>query len=348
MVATVGPSRFCEDGKALLLSSAERKGGNPGNRAPVPRGSLTTNSSFPSHRLLREPSSLLSQNPRGGNDFHAHVIPFSSVRTEQSSSGSPAGGAFYGHLICGRAWFSPCRMPFAALRFPHLMTVTVKQATFRTEEGCDAAMKATENAVRDRQGFARLTLVIVLIFAVMGASICGRLEEDLRRHGRCRHSEPQRELEPRAKARWRPFMDSEAQFQRLLATELAAAGDPAAAVRSAWATSDAAALHLRRARGRADVGVSNDGEPPFDPASARLQRRGSHRGAARLAGLCERRGQRGPTRSKCPIERDGVPIAGTLYTEYTFDAIDQSLPVRASTASGPCSISWTPPRSASC
>ena len=28
---------------------------------------------------------------------------------------------------------------------------------------------------------------------------------------------------------------------------------------------------------------------------------------------------------KCPIERDGVPIA-ELYTEYTFDAIDQSLP----------------------
>lgn len=32
-------------------------------------------------------------------------------------------------------------------------------------------MKTTENAVRDRKGFARLTLVIVLIFAVMGASI---------------------------------------------------------------------------------------------------------------------------------------------------------------------------------
>ncbi len=28
----------------------------------------------------------------------------------------------------------------------------------------------------------------------------------------------------------------------------------------------------------------------------------------------------------CPIAREGVPIA-TLYAEYTFDAIDQSLPV---------------------
>lgn len=80
--------------------------------------SLTTNSSFPSHRLLREPSSLLSQNPRGGNDFHAHVIPFSSVRTEQSSSGSPAGGAFLWASLCGRASFSPCRMPFSPCSFP--------------------------------------------------------------------------------------------------------------------------------------------------------------------------------------------------------------------------------------
>ena len=90
-------------------------------------------------------------------------------------------------------------------------------------------MKTTENAVRDRKGFARLTLVIVLIFAVMGASIWAvskKTSDDMADAAILNLNENLNLMESTVEA----IQDSEAQFQRLLATELAAAGDPAAAV----------------------------------------------------------------------------------------------------------------------
>ena len=90
-------------------------------------------------------------------------------------------------------------------------------------------MKTTENAVRDRKGFARLTLVIVLIFAVMGASIWAvskKTSDDMADAAILNLNENLNLVESTVEA----IQDSEAQFQRLLATELAAAGDPAAAV----------------------------------------------------------------------------------------------------------------------
>ena len=91
-------------------------------------------------------------------------------------------------------------------------------------------MKTTENAVRDRKGFARLTLVIVLIFAVMGASIWAvskKTSDDMADAAILNLNENLNLMESTVEA----IQDSEAQFQRLLATELAAAGDPAAQVR---------------------------------------------------------------------------------------------------------------------
>lgn len=101
-------------------------------------------------------------------------------------------------------------------------------------------MKTTENAVRDRKGFARLTLVIVLIFAVMGASIWAvskKTSDDMADAAILNLNENLNLVESTVEA----IQDSEAQFQRLLATELAAAGDPAAAVER-LGKSDAAAL----------------------------------------------------------------------------------------------------------
>ena len=87
-------------------------------------------------------------------------------------------------------------------------------------------MKTTENAVRDRKGFARLTLVIVLIFAVMGASIWAvskKTSDDMADAAILNLNENLNLMESTVEA----IQDSEAQFQRLLATELAAAGDVA-------------------------------------------------------------------------------------------------------------------------
>lgn len=73
----------------------------------------------------------------------------------------------------------------------------------------------------------------------------------------------------------------------------------------------------------ADVGVSNDGAP-FDPASLDFSGGGAIGGLPVSQAYVNAEGSWAYT-VKCPIERDGVPIA-ELYTEYTFDAIDQSLP----------------------
>ena len=181
-------------------------------------------------------------------------------------------------------------------------------------------MKTTENAVRDRKGFARLTLVIVLIFAVMGASIWAvskKTSDDMADAAILNLNENLNLVESTVEA----IQDSEAQFQRLLATELAAAGDPAAAVER-LGKSDAAALISVVPEG-ADVGVSNDGAP-FDPASLDFSGGGAIKGLPVSQAYVNAEGSWAYT-VKCPIERDGVPIA-ELYTEYTFDAIDQSLP----------------------
>lgn len=181
-------------------------------------------------------------------------------------------------------------------------------------------MKTTENAVRDRKGFARLTLVIVLIFAVMGASIWAvskKTSDDMADAAILNLNENLNLVESTVEA----IQDSEAQFQRLLATELAAAGDPAAAVER-LGKSDAAALISVVPEG-ADVGVSNDGAP-FDPASLDFSGGGAIEGLPVSQAYVNAEGSWAYT-VKCPIERDGVPIA-ELYTEYTFDAIDQSLP----------------------
>ena len=305
MVATVGPSRFSRgrEGLIVVISRAEgRKSGQPGARTAR---SLTTNSSFPSHRLLREPSSLLSQNPRGGNDFHAHVIPFSSVRTEQSSSGSPAGGAFYGQLICGRAAFSPCRRPSAALRFPPLMTVTVKQATSRTEVRVRRRNETTENAVRDPAGLRAPGLGhrahLRSSWGPRSAAVAKKTSDDMA--GR-RHPEPQREPEPRAEAPSRPFMRQRGRSSSGSSADRARrrARPGSSCCPERFGKSDAAATHLRRARGRADAGASNDGEPFRPERRSTSPRRRRHRGPARLPGLRQRRGHAGPTPSPCPID----------------------------------------------
>ncbi|MFR7404023.1 MAG: hypothetical protein ACLUW6_05205 [Coriobacteriaceae bacterium] len=130
-------------------------------------------------------------------------------------------------------------------------------------------MKTTENAVRDRKGFARLTLVIVLIFAVMGASIWAvskKTSDDMADAAILNLNENLNLVESTVEA----IQDSEAQFQRLLATELAAAGDPAAAVER-LGKSDAAALISVVPGGRRRR--LNDAPPSI--GVARFQRRGA-------------------------------------------------------------------------
>ena len=122
-----------------------------------------------------------------------------------------------------------------------------------------------------------------------GGLYLGRLEEDLRRHGRCRHSEPQRELEPRGK-----HGGGHSGQRGAVPTAFGhRAGRCGRSGRRCGALGQKRCrrAHLRRAPGGRRRRLQR--RRPLRSGVARFQRRGSHRGAARLPGLCERRGQLG-------------------------------------------------------
>ena len=109
-------------------------------------------------------------------------------------------------------------------------------------------MKTTENAVRDRKGFARLTLVIVLIFAVMGASIWAvskKTSDDMADAAILNLNE---NLNPRGKHGGGHPGQREAQFQRLYGHRAGRCSDPAAAVER-LGSAELPRFILRRVRG---------------------------------------------------------------------------------------------------
>lgn len=202
-------------------------------------------------------------------------------------------------------------------------------------------MKTTENAVRDRKGFARLTLVIVLIFAVMGASIWAvskKTSDDMADAAILNLNENLNLVESTVEA----IQDSEAQFQRLFGHRACRRGRSGRRC-GALGQKRCRRAHLCRARGGRRRRLQR--RCPLRPGVARFQRRGSHQGAPVSQAYVNAEGSWAYT-VKCPIERDGVPSPSC--TPSTPSTLSTSALPQGSTASGPCSTSWTPPRSASC
>ncbi len=117
------------------------------------------------------------------------------------------------------------------------------------------------------------------------------------------------------------ILRSEAEFQELIAQEVAHADDPEAFIRNCNKNQTMSKLSLILA-GQTE-GISNDGQP-FTAEGLDFSAGGTVAGLPISQSYLNYMGTWSYT-IKCPVERDGETI-GTLYAEYVYDAIDQSLP----------------------
>ena len=117
------------------------------------------------------------------------------------------------------------------------------------------------------------------------------------------------------------ILHSQAEFQSLIAKEIARAEDPAAYIRAYEKNQTMAKLSFISA-GETE-GVSNTGER-FSEAGLDFSAGGTISGMPVSLSYVNYMGTWSYT-LKCPVERDGQVI-GVLYAEYVYDTIDQSLP----------------------
>lgn len=117
------------------------------------------------------------------------------------------------------------------------------------------------------------------------------------------------------------ILRNEAEFQKLIAQELSLAEDPEAYIRVYEKNQTIAKLSLILT-GKTE-GVSNTGEP-FTEDGLNFSAGGTILGLPVSQSYLNYMGTWSYT-VKCPVERDGRTI-GTLYAEYVYDTIDQSLP----------------------
>ena len=117
------------------------------------------------------------------------------------------------------------------------------------------------------------------------------------------------------------IFNSEADFQLLIAQEVARAEDPKGFILSFSSNRTMVKLSLIPA-GRTQ-GISNNGEV-FTEEGLDFSAGGTVAGMSVSRSYLNHMGTWAYT-MKCPVERDGVET-GTLYVEYVYDAIDRALP----------------------
>lgn len=181
----------------------------------------------------------------------------------------------------------------------------------------------TQTAKRDNQEkrtSVRLILVGVLIFALMGAAIWGIAKKTYDDMSEAAISNLNENLNL-MKSTIEVIFQSEANFQRVTAQELAEADDPIATI-THIPNGEAASL-ISYVPSGATEGVSNNGTP-FNPARLDFTDGGDISGLSLSQSYVNAMGTWAYTMA-CPVERSGQTI-GTLYMEYTFDTVDEALP----------------------
>ena len=176
------------------------------------------------------------------------------------------------------------------------------------------------NGASEKKIYGWWIIAVLLIFAVMGASIYGvakKTYDDMSEAAIRNLNENLSLVENTIEA----IMGSEAEFQQLIAEELAATPDPEEAVLNLRNNDTTAQFSVVMA-GR-DEGLSNDGEP-FIPADLDFSSGGTVLGLPVSQSYVNYMGTWAYTIA-CPIQRDGREV-GTLYAEYVYDAIERSLP----------------------
>ena len=174
---------------------------------------------------------------------------------------------------------------------------------------------------REKRSYGRWIVAVLVIFAIMGAAIYGvskRTYDDMSDAAIQNLNENLNLMRNTVEA----IMGSEAEFQQLIAEEIAAAPDPELYVLNLKNNDTTSKLSVVPS-GEAE-GVSNNGEP-FSPDALDFSAGGTVMGLPVSQSYVNDMGTWAYTIA-CPIERAGETL-GTLYAEYTYDAIDRSLPV---------------------
>ena len=180
-------------------------------------------------------------------------------------------------------------------------------------------MKETSNKQEKRRGLS-LLLYIILIFGFFGAivlSVSQKISKEMSASAIQNLSESLDLIQSTIEA----ILRSEAEFQTLIAQEVAQAEDPRSYIRSFERNQAIAKLSLILT-GETE-GVSNT-EERFTEEGLDFSAGGTISGMPVSQSYVNHMGTWSYT-VKCPVERDGQEI-GTLYAEYIYDSIDRSLP----------------------
>ena len=180
-------------------------------------------------------------------------------------------------------------------------------------------MEKTSNQQKKRRGVP-LLLSIILIFSIFGTivfAVSRKISEEMSASAIQNLSESLDLIQSAIEA----ILRSQAEFQTLIAQEVARAEDPEAYIHTYERNQTMAKLSLIPT-GRTE-GVSNTGER-FTEEGLDFSAGGTVMGLPVSQSYVNYMGTWSYT-IKCPVERGGEAI-GTLYAEYIYDAIDHSLP----------------------
>ncbi len=173
---------------------------------------------------------------------------------------------------------------------------------------------------REKWGGLPLLFSIVLVFCIFGAfvfSVSRKISREMSESAIQNLSESLDLIESTIEA----ILRSEAEFQTLIAQEIARTDDPERYIRTYEKNQTMSKMSLILA-GETE-GVSNSGER-FTEEGLDFSAGGSVMGLPVSQSYLNYMGTWSYT-IKCPVTRDGVEI-GTLYAEYVYDAVDRSLP----------------------
>ncbi len=180
-------------------------------------------------------------------------------------------------------------------------------------------MKNIPNTQKKRRGLS-LLLSIILVFCMFGAiifSVSRKTAREMSESAIQNLSESLDLIQSTIEA----ILRSEAEFQTLIAQEIARVDEPEAYIRAYEKNQTMSKMSLILS-GKTE-GVSNTGDL-FTEGGLDFSAGGTVMGLPVSQSYLNYMGTWSYT-IKCPVERDGREI-GTLYAEYIYDAVDRSLP----------------------
>ncbi|MDE6456030.1 MAG: hybrid sensor histidine kinase/response regulator, partial [Dysosmobacter sp.] len=180
-------------------------------------------------------------------------------------------------------------------------------------------MKAKQDKQEKRKG-APLFLSIMMVFCILG-TVVYTVSREITREMSASAIQNLSESLDLLQCTIEAILRSEAEFQTLIAREVGRAEDPEDYILAYERNQTMAKLSLILSR--KTEGISSTGEP-FTEEGLDFSAGGTVMGLPVSQSYLNFMGTWSYT-IKCPVQRDGRQI-GTLYAEYVYDAVDESLP----------------------